>query len=212
MLPKYKRQAKLLKSNKIEYTGNKKLSADAKYVLENYFDVDPKTLSNNVLNLQYSSSYKFAGRMQRKKEGITAGPPVELQNLFISSRYFKDSDIKTDKSYLDTMIHELTHWQRNVDNRRLVDTTHLTATAYRTMHDQDIEEKHTTMETAMRIGDDAPDGKVSYYGYLKSVKREDNPVKRDNKILTISPTLKKDQKLAQIGENLALRKCSSLLT
>jgi hypothetical protein len=211
MIPKYKKQAQLLKSNKMEFLGNKKLSADAKYVLDTYFDIDPKTLSNNVLNFEYSPSYQFAGRMQRRKDGITTGPAVERQTLFISSRYFKNSDIKTDKSYLDTMIHELIHWQRNVDNRRLVDPVNLTATSYQTMRDQDIEEKHTTMETSMRIGDDAPDGKVSYYGFLKSVNREDNPIKRDNKILTISPTLKKDTKIGQIGENMALRKNTSLL-
>jgi hypothetical protein len=204
-ITKLEKYSKLLKNDDVELVGNKRLASDIRFVLKNYFDISPKILENNVLYVGYSNSPLYAGMCRHNglsfptQEGIKT---VDLYDVKINNM-FKDSDVKSDEVYLSTLIHELTHWQRLVDARR--DNTDVT---FR-FADRDDEEKKTTMETTIRMGDKAPSNS-GYYRFIKNPLIEQRGV-QDNKLLTVSPVPVSDKRLHQVVEDIVVRKNTSLI-
>ena len=188
------------KKDKLYLYGNKKLVADARLVLKEDFgitDADADKLFTPNLKLEYSHATKFAGRcISSGKEGF---PKIQ-----ISSVYHKNEDIKEDRKYRGTMIHELIHHMRLWELDRARFSTVAQHVILQTTYDKNKEEQRTVMETQLRGAPDYCDtARDSYYAYLKDL--PPNAGEEDNKILTGSPIVKKVIPTKEIAEHMDKR-------
>lgn len=205
-----------LGSNELKVYGDDDLVADVKYVLDNYFDIDPSFLTENVLFVQFDPSQEnpevaLAALGFNKKNGS----PIDLVlDVYPNnSIYQRGHDIKKDNHYLDAILHELTHWSRMTDARRPYLSKILTMA--KIPEEVDVEEKHTILESISRLGQRVPEGVFGYYQFLepgeaglfyKKGEFANKPQAHDNIMLTMNKSLKSDISLSQIAENLLMRK------
>lgn len=111
--------------------GSRKLLEDVNYVLDNYFDIDPRLLSDNYLfvlssseedrsselvSFGYNEIFDIKGTDSTKRESQPTDFIIRINERH--QDYVKGNDVKKDKIYLDALVDGVAQWLREVDMGR----------------------------------------------------------------------------------------------